>query len=190
MNSSHRALTDWGLSHLSLARDSVVLDVGCGGGRTIEQLARLAPDGKVYGVDYSAASVAEARRTNAALLQAGHVDIRQASVSKLPFADETFDAVTAVETHYYWPNLESDLREVLRVLRPTGRVAIIAEAYRGMRFGAADAVAMRLIGGTLLSVDDHRLVLRAAGFNDIVAFEDHQRGWLCVVAAKSSVTPA
>jgi len=58
------------------------------------------------------------------------VDIRQGSVSAMPFTDEIFDAVTAVETHYYWPNLVSDLKEVRRVLRPGDRLAIIAEAYR------------------------------------------------------------
>jgi SAM-dependent methyltransferase len=190
MNSSHRQLTNWGLSHVPLAKDSVMLDVGCGGGRTIHQLALLAPDGKVYGIDYSAASIAVARRSNAACINAGQVDILHGSVSSLPFAAEAFDAVTAVETHYYWPDLEADLREVHRVLRPTGRIAIIAESYRGKRYGAAEALAMRLLGGKILSVGAHRDALLAAGFNDATVFEDHHRGWLCVVGVKRSATAA
>jgi len=41
-----------------------------------------------------------------------------------------FDIVTAVETHYYWPNLATNVKEILRVLKPGGTFALIAEAYR------------------------------------------------------------
>ncbi len=185
MNGSHRTVTAWGLGHLPLAKDGIILDVGCGGGRTILELAGLAPEGKVYGIDYSAASVAVARRTNAALIASGRVDIQRGSVSSLPFSAGTFDAVTAVETHYYWPDLVSDLREVRRVLKPGGRVAIIAETYRGKRFGTADVVAMRLLGSTLLTVDQHRDAFLAAGFADVSVFEEYRKGWLCVVGANA-----
>ena len=51
-------------------------------------------------------------------------------MSKLPFPDGMFDLVTAVETHYYWPDLVADMREVLRVLKPGGTFVLIAEAYK------------------------------------------------------------
>jgi SAM-dependent methyltransferase len=181
MNTTHSGLTTWGLGHLPLARDSVILDVGCGGGSTIRQLSALAADGKVFGIDYSRASVAVARRTNAAAIESGRVDIQQGSVSSLPFADASFDAVTAVETHYYWPNLEKDLREIRRVLRPGGRVAIIAESYRRSHGVSADALAMRLLGATLLSAREHEEVLEAAGFTGVEVFERAQKGWICVL---------
>lgn len=186
MNSTHYELTKWGLSHLQVSPESVILDVGCGGGKTIHQLALLAPNGRISGIDYSNASVAVARQTNSAGIESGQVDIRHGSVSRLPFADDTFDLVTAVETLYYWPHPEADLREVRRVLRPTGRVVIIAEAYRGQRNGAADALAMRILGGKLLTPDEHRDLLLAAGFSDVSVFEDRQKGWLCVVGRKGA----
>jgi len=80
MNRSHSALTDWGLTHVRIERDFSILDVGCGGGRTIEKLAMLAADGKVRGVDYAAGSVAASRAKNADLVRAGRVAIEQASV--------------------------------------------------------------------------------------------------------------
>jgi len=58
MNLSHAALTDWGLDQLAVRSTAAILDIGCGGGRTIHRLAALAPGGKVMGLDYSAASVA------------------------------------------------------------------------------------------------------------------------------------
>jgi hypothetical protein len=60
----------------------------------------------------------------------------------------------------------------------------MVEAYRGKRNGAADALAMRILGGKLLSVDGHRYLLEAAKFSDVEVFEDHNKGWLCAVGVK------
>lgn len=117
MNMSHSSLTDWGLKHVTIEKHFTILDVGCGGGRTIEKLAALANEGMIYGVDYAKGSVAASRSKNARLIEAGRVEIRQASVSRLPFPDDKFDLITAVETQYYWPNLVADMQEVLRVLQ-------------------------------------------------------------------------
>src|SRR5262245_46459874 len=160
MNRSHSRLTDWGLTGVRIDKDFSILDVGCGGGRTIQKLAAIATDGKVCGVDYSPASVATARRTNARAVTDGRVGILQGSVSQLPFTPAIFDLVTAVETHYYWPNFVDDLREVRRVLKPGGLVVIVAEAYRRDGLGnAIERAVVRLVGGTCLSVDDHRNAL-------------------------------
>lgn len=51
----------------------------------------------------------------------------QVAAEKLPYEDEKFDLVTAVETVYFWPNLPGCLKEVLRVLKPGGRFAIMVE---------------------------------------------------------------
>lgn len=120
MNQSHSRLTDWGLMHIRIEKDFTILDVGCGGGRTIGKLAAMASNGKVYGIDYAAGSVATSRSHNKELIRSGQVEIEQAPVSNLPFAADTFDLLTAIETQYYWPDLPSDMREVLRVLKSGG----------------------------------------------------------------------
>ena len=125
MNVAHSALTDWGLSHVEIGKAFTILDVGCGGGRTIGKLAEAAPEGRVCGIDYSAESVGVSRKENAARIAEGRVEIEQASVSKLPFPDDRFDLVTAVETQYYWPDPVGDMREIRRVLKPGGRAVVI-----------------------------------------------------------------
>ena len=184
MNFSHRRLSEWGLSHLEIEKHSTVLDVGCGGGQTIKAIAAMASEGKVCGIDYSAASVATARRTNASLIERGRVDIRLGSVSALPFAGDTFDVVTAMETHYYWPDLVANCREVRRVLKPGGCFAIVAEAYRGRRMDWLYRPAMRLLRATYLSAEEHRDLLTQAGYVNVETFEEH--GWLCVVGRKAT----
>jgi len=184
MNRSHSTLTDWGLTHVPVETGSTVLDVGCGGGRTVEKLSGLAGNGKVYGVDYAPGSVATARWTNADLIRSGRVHIEQASVSKLPFRTDTFSVVTAIETQYYWPDLANDMREVFRVLQPGGVLAVVAESYRG---GAGDAVqgpVMKLLGSSRLGVREHTALFAGAGFEEVQVFQQSKKGWICVTGRK------
>ena len=120
MNFGHRAMAEWGLRFLQPAPDAMVLDCGCGGGANIKTLLKLCPNGKVQGIDYSAVSVEKARKVNARAIAAGRCTVQQASVAELPFEAEQFDAVTAFETVYFWPELAQNFREVYRVLKPGG----------------------------------------------------------------------
>ena len=181
MNHSHSSLTDWGLHHVTIEQDFAILDVGCGGGATVNRLAVAAPNGMVCGIDYADGSVAVSRRTNAALIARGRVDIRKASVSELPFADGRFDLVTAIETHYYWPDLAGSMREIRRVLKPGGTLVMIAESYAGGRFGAVQRVVMTPLNSAHLSVEEHRELFTKGGFADVQIFENRRRGWICAL---------
>jgi len=185
MNLSHASLTDWGLEHVSVEPSFTMLDVGCGGGRTIQQLAARAPGGRVYGIDYSEASVEASRDTNRDAVAAGRVEVQQGSVSKLPFADAMFDLVTAVETHYYWPDLPNDAREIARVLKPHATLIVIAEAYKG-RWGWLFQLAMLPLRATLMSADEHRAWLETAGLTDVQVSEKRGRGWICVTGRRAA----
>src|SRR5262245_43347071 len=184
MNISHSDVTDWGLKHVSIEKRFTILDVGCGGGRTIQKLAAIATEGMLYGVDYAKGSVAASRGKNAQLIKAGRVEIWQASVSQLPFPDNKFDLVTAVETQYYWPDLVKDMREILRVLKPGGTLTIIAETYKGGRYDALKGSVMKLLRSTHLSADEHRELFSAVGYSDVQIFEERNKGWICATGRK------
>src|SRR5262249_9037000 len=156
MNVSHSALTDWGLTHVRVEKSLAILDVGCGGGRTGQKLAAAAPLGRVTGVDIAAGSVEVSRGRNAGAIPAGRGAIREAAAPELPFPDGAFDLVTAVETHYYWPDLAGDAREIRRVLKPGGVFVAIAEAYKGSRYDWIMRPAMLLLRAKMLSVAEHR----------------------------------
>jgi len=186
MNSRHSKVTDWGLAHISIDKRTCVLDVGCGGGRTIEKVASAAAEGKVYGVDHSEVSVAVSTRINEKAIKSGQVQITMGSVSHLPFPTETFDLITAVETHFFWPNLPGDVRDVLRVLKRAGTFLLVAEVYKG-----ADTTTARLCekyasksGMTLLTIEGHRELLENAGFTDVQVFHDSAKGWICCTGQK------
>jgi ubiquinone/menaquinone biosynthesis C-methylase UbiE len=189
MNSSHSELTDWGLGHVSIESHYTILDVGCGGGRTVSKLAALATQGRVYGVDYSAESVATTKKTNGRWIDLGRVEVRHGSVSQLSFPDGMFDLVTAVETHFWWPNLPGDMREILRVMKPGGTLIVIAEVYKGATTTVsklAEKYASRT-GMTMLSVDEHRELFTTAGYADVQVIEERAKGWICAIGRKLAV---
>jgi SAM-dependent methyltransferase len=184
MNFSHAALTDWGLEHVRIEPSFTILDVGCGGGRTIREMAARATAGRVLGVDYSEASVEASREANRDAVADGRVEVQQGSVSRLPFADAMFDLVTAVETHYYWPDLANDAREILRVLKPGGTLLVIAEAYKG-RYGWLFQLAMLPMRARLMSADEHRAWLETAGFTGVEVSEKRGHGRICVTGRRA-----
>jgi SAM-dependent methyltransferase len=185
MNASHSSLTDWGLNHVRIEKDFTILDVGCGGGRTIQKLAALATEDMIYGVDCANGSIAASRGKNAQLIQTGRVEIKQASVSRLPFPDNKFNLVTAVETQYYWPDPVKDMQEILRVLKPGGKLIVIAESYRKGAKNKRRQV-IKILGYARLGVEEHRELFLTAGYTDVQIFEERSKGWICGVGKKAS----
>jgi ubiquinone/menaquinone biosynthesis C-methylase UbiE len=184
MNKSHSTLTDWGLQHVLIEKDFTILDIGCGGGRTIQKLAAMATEGLLCGVDYAAGSVGASRSKNAKLISEGRVEIRQASVSRLPFPNAKFDLVTAVETQYYWPNLVKDMQEILRVLKPGGKLIVILESYKVGSDNKLERPKKSLLRYTLLSADGQRELFSTAGYTSVQLFEERSKGWICASGRK------
>jgi ubiquinone/menaquinone biosynthesis C-methylase UbiE len=185
MNKSHSNLTDWGLKHVPIEKGFTILDVGCGGGRTIQKLAAAATDGMVYGIDYANGSVAASRAKNSLLIKAGRVEIQKASVSQLSFPENKFDLVTAVETQYYWPDPANDMREILRVLKPGGTLIVIAESYKYGTHSALMRPVMKLLRSSNLGVDEHRELFLSAGYTDVQIFEERRKGWISIAGKKA-----
>lgn len=186
MNLGHATMADWALQQVTVPKRAAILDVGCGGGSTVRRLAALASEGKVIGLDYSAASVAVSRDTNAKEIEAGRVQIERGSVAALPFPDRTFDIVTAVETHYYWPDLPANVREILRVLKPGGTFVLIAETYRGGPFHLLYGIVMPLLRAAFLSDAEHRDLLTEAGFAEVATMHRSGRNWIGATGRRPS----
>jgi hypothetical protein len=78
----------------------------------------------------------------------------------------------------------------LRVLKPGGRLIIIAEVYKG-----AEAVASRLAeryarktGMALLGVEEHRELFTDAGYSDVQVITEPGKGWICCIGSKAPVS--
>jgi SAM-dependent methyltransferase len=191
MNSRHSKVTDWGLGHVGVGTHCTILDVGCGGGRTLSKLAAVAAEGKVYGVDYSDESVAASKRSNAHWIAMDRIEIRHASVSQLPFPEGVFDLVTAVETHFGWSNLPADMREIYRVMKPSGQLVVIGKVYKGANTAPAKLAEKHgsQLGMTLLDIDEQRALFADAAYSEVqIIIEEREKGWMCGIGTKPRST--
>jgi ubiquinone/menaquinone biosynthesis C-methylase UbiE len=100
-----------------------LLDVGCGPGSITRGLAERVAPGEVVGLDLSRDTLEDARR-DAAARGLTNLTYREGSVYALPFGDGTVDVVYAHQVFQHLRERGAALREVLRVLRPGGLVAI------------------------------------------------------------------
>jgi SAM-dependent methyltransferase len=121
----------WVIELLDVQQHDSVLEVGFGPGVAVQLLAESAQH--VAGIDSSVEMLRQATTRNANALRDGRVDLRQGSADHLPFADGSFDKALAINSMQVWPDASAGLREIHRVLRPGGRVAMAFTSYSGQR---------------------------------------------------------
>ena len=178
---------DWALSLISLQHLTTVLDVGCGGGGALSRLSELASHAELHGTDYSTQALDVAARTNRRLMEQGRLVLREADVSELPYEDSRFDLTVAINSHYFWPDLEAGLGELMRVSRPRGAVALAGGEYFG---GKHDTRNRRLASNGRMNcqtLPELRDIVSEAGFSGALIHEEWDKGWFCVTGNKPAV---
>lgn len=110
---------------LGIEESDHVLDIGCGHGRSLAELAARAANGHVVGVDPSELMAEIAVRRNRDLVKARRVEVSIAGVGALPFGDGVFDKALCVHVVYFLKDLDAALREIARVLKPCGRLTLV-----------------------------------------------------------------
>jgi len=107
-----------------------VLEIGFGHGHALEMLARRRPLKLVAGVDHSELMVRTARRRLGRRHGDAALDLRLGEATRLPFDDEAFDLVYAVNSYHLWPDREAALAEIAGVLKPGGDVVLSIRDFR------------------------------------------------------------
>jgi len=125
---SNVARNRWAASLLDVQPAERVIEFGCGPGVAVAALSARAAQGLVVGVDHSPVMIRQARRRNRAAVRAGRVRLIHSPVQGLALDDDgPFDAALAVNTLGMWPDPAARLREIARLLRPGGRIALVSQ---------------------------------------------------------------
>jgi ubiquinone/menaquinone biosynthesis C-methylase UbiE len=162
LNQGNEKINQYGIERLDIQPEDRVLDIGFGGGVTIEKMLKIIDTGKIYGVDFSDVMVKQARQKFKQAIDSGKVSIVCADVQKLPFEDDIFDKICTVNTIYFWSDIIASLREIKRVLKSGGRLVV----------GIRSADKMKDLPFTqhnfrLYAPEDVRDILINAGFTNI-----------------------
>ena len=108
-----------------------VLDIGCGGGvDTMIAVTMTGPTGRAVGIDISSEMVERARQ-NVSLTDLKNVSFQESSAEDLPFPDKSFDVVISSGVFNLVPDKTRALREVFRVLKPSGRLMMADQVLAG-----------------------------------------------------------
>jgi arsenite methyltransferase len=162
------------MATLALQAGEAILDVGSGPGHQVFEMSSIVgPDGRVQGVDPAESAIAIASRR---CLGLSNVHFELGDVSRLPFDDNTFDAVMTSQVFEYLENVSGGLQEIYRVLRPGGRVLVHDTDWGSLLWRSSNAQRMARV----MAVWDRHLSdphlpqtlapkLREAGFRDIKA---------------------
>jgi len=184
MNQEHELLTLWGLSRAKIESGSIILDVGCGGGKTLSRLAQLAPIGKVFGIDVSLDMVKYSKKVNQKLIVQDRVQVFWESVERMSFPDNYFDLVTAFETYYFWFDFDKALQEIRRVLKPGGKLHLVNEMVRDEVYEVSNAKLIAETHVNLIALQDIRKIMLSIGFVDVTVLTKIESSWNAVVAQK------
>jgi len=112
------------IARLALAPGSSVLDVGCGSGASaIPAALAVGPSGRVIGIDL-AQRLLDLARAKSAARKLPNIEFRRADMTALAYPDGTFDAVVCVFAIFFVTDMVKQVRELWRVVRPGGKLAI------------------------------------------------------------------
>ncbi|GAB3732855.1 class I SAM-dependent methyltransferase [Amycolatopsis oliviviridis] len=154
-SAANRRRNGWVVSLLEIQPTDRVLEIGFGPGLAIADLAGLAS--QVHGIDHSAAMVRKATRRNSRAVRDGRVRLVHASVDRLPEFGGPLDVILAVNSAKFWEEPAARLRELRRLLRPSGRIALAIQP----RCPGADGAT------TARAAQEHHDLLVEAGFTTI-----------------------
>lgn len=141
----HRPGFDLALRQLPPEESDLVLEVGCGGGVFLRRL--LKSGCRAVAIDHSPDMIDNSGRLNARALAEGRLTLHEADAAALPVASGTIDKVYCLNAFFFFPEPSESLREMARVLKPGGRLALITSppAFRKQiaRVSASMAETMR-----------------------------------------------
>ncbi len=168
-----KSLRQFANSLLNLSSAKSILDVGCGTGDTLRELAEMIePGGTAIGIDYSRAMIEEAReRTKGS----SNIRFEHGDVYRLPFADEEFDACSSERLLVHLQNPLKAIREMGRVVKADGRLVVTEGDLEMVTLDSSDHITARAIWDFLLAgLENGRVgrqlldLFHAAGFQRVI----------------------
>lgn len=124
MNVSNANMTRRTIDAMQLSGTMQVLEIGPGNAIHAADLLQQNEDIRYQAADISETMIGEAERRNAAWIAAGRASFHLSDGRTLPFTDNSFDRIFTVNTLYFWPDPPVYAAELLRVLKPGGRLCL------------------------------------------------------------------
>lgn len=163
MEQGHRPVGEQAIARMSVPREAVVLDVGCGSGWAARMMAEQASAGHVIGIDVSDEMVRVAREQSSGF---ANVEFQVASAERLPFPDNTFTHAFSMESLYYYADIGKAVSEIWRVLQTGGLFVTVVDLYKENP-PTHQWIETLKVPVQLLGIEDYRSLFAQASFKNI-----------------------
>lgn len=122
-----KKLSLWAIKQTTISDNYRILEIGYGGGSTIKNLLALNKNLEIHGIDISKESYRTAQRVHSDSIRKGSVQLKIGNVENMPYQNNYFDRIFAIQTHIFWKDIKKSFQEVYRVLSSNSTLIIASE---------------------------------------------------------------
>ena len=122
-----KKLSLWAIKQTTISDNYRILEVGYGGGSTIKNLLALNKNLEIHGIDISKESYRTAQRVHSDSIRKGSVQLKIGNVKNMPYQNNYFDRIFAIQTHIFWKDIKKSFQEVYRVMSSNSILIIASE---------------------------------------------------------------
>lgn len=121
-----------------------VLEIGCGAGILVEQMAEKIRSGRITAIDRSAGMISMASKRNARFISAGKVKLITGDFTDSRFQKSEFKKIVAFNVNFFWKDPKQELRIIKKILKPGGELYIFYQAPFDIDITAAEPIKEKL----------------------------------------------
>ena len=122
-----KKLSLWAIKQTTISDNYRILEIGYGGGSTIKNLLALNKNLEIHGIDISKESYRTAQRVHSDSIRKGSVQLKIGNVENMPYQNNYFDRIFAIQTHIFWKDIKNSFQEVYRVMSSNSTLIIASE---------------------------------------------------------------
>ena len=122
-----KKLSLWAIKQTTISDNYRILEIGYGGGSTIKNLLALNKNLEIHGIDISKESYRTAQRVHSESIRKGSVQLKIGNVENMPYQNNYFDRIFAIQTHIFWKDIKKSFQEVYRVMSSNSTLIIASE---------------------------------------------------------------
>lgn len=181
MNCLNRKMYRSIIQNLNITKTDTILDIGFGNGYLLKKIALQNPN-KMLGVEISKDMLVAAGKRNASFIQCGNMELTEADVLHLPFADNSIDKIYTVNTVYFWKDCNKGYSEIFRVLKAEGLFLNAVYTKKWL-----DKLPITQYGFSKFSREELENQIIANGFSILKTVEIEKDKSLCIIAQKRAI---
>ncbi len=154
---------------LDASPNDSILEIGMGNGYFVKDIVSVHPSISYTGYDFSDVMIEESKKRNAEWIANGQAKFVLGDITSLPFPDNSFTKIITINTIYFWEDTNRILNELIRVLKPNGKLMIsLRPKHQTLKYPFTK------YGFTQYSKEDLEVLLAKNGIKNFKIIENHE----------------